>query len=144
MSKTEFSYSFKLRTRYSETDQMGFVYYGRFAEYYEIGRVETFRTLGFSYKEIEEQDHVIMPVMSLQVRYLRPAYYDQLIEIKTSIRQIPDDTVIFFTEIRNETNQLINAATVKLCFLDAHSKARVKCPAKIIEALSHVIKRPDT
>lgn len=143
MSKYEYVHSFTLRTRYAETDQMGFVYYGRFAEYYEIGRVETMRSLGLNYSKLESEHKVIMPVMTLQVRYLRPALYDQLLEIKTMIREIPQDTISFFTEIRNDAGQLINAATVKLCFLDAETRKRVPCPIQITEALNHAFQHTD-
>lgn len=143
MSKKEFSHSFSLRTRYAETDQMGFVYYGRFAEYYEMGRVETMRALGIIYKDLEEIDHVLLPVISMHVRYLRPALYDQLLQVKTILRQTPTDSIVFFTEIRNESDQLINAATVKLCFLDSVTKKRIMCPSKISEAIAHAIELSD-
>jgi acyl-CoA thioester hydrolase len=135
---SEYAHVFTLRPRYAETDQMGFVYYGRFAEYYEVGRVETMRSLGLNYSDLEKVDKVIMPVMSLQVRYLRPAYYDQMLSVKTIIKQMPSDTITFFTEIRNESGQLLNGATIKLCFLDAETRKRVPCPLIIKEALSHV------
>lgn len=137
MSANEYSHITSVRSRYAETDQMGFVYYGRFAEYYEIGRVETMRSLGLKYSDLESIHKIIMPVVSMQVRYLRPALYDQLLFIKTSIRQLPDTSITFFTEIQNEENQLINAATIKLCFLDADTKKRVNCPKIIQDALNH-------
>lgn len=142
MSKKEYTHSIHIRTRYSETDQMGFVYYGRFAEFYEIGRVETIRSLGMAYKQLEEELKVLMPVMSMQVRYLRPALYDQELEVKTSVRQVPEDAIIFFTEIYNESKQLINAATIKLCFWMQPQKKRVPCPNKLQELIAHAIETP--
>lgn len=139
MSKKEFSHSIVVRSRYSETDQMGFVYYGRFAEYYEIGRVETIRSLGLSYKDFELMDRILMPVISLQVRYIRPAMYDQNLEIKTILRSPPRDVITFFTEIRSESKALLNAATVRLCFLNADSKQRVTCPPKLRELITNAI-----
>ncbi len=143
MSSMVYSHITSVRTRYAETDQMGFVYYGRFAEYYEIGRVETMRSLGLQYSDLESIHKIIMPVVSMQVRYLRPALYDQLLFIKTSIRQVPDTSITFFTEINNEANQLINASTIKLCFLDADSKKRVNCPKIILDALSDAFQHTD-
>ncbi|MEO5582584.1 MAG: thioesterase family protein [Saprospiraceae bacterium] len=139
MSKKEFSHSIVVRSRYSETDQMGFIYYGRFAEYYEIGRVETIRTLGLSYKDLELNDRILMPVISLQVRYIRPATYDQNLEIKTILRSLPQDVITFYTEIRSDSKALLNAATVRLCFLNADSKQRVTCPTKLRELIAHAI-----
>lgn len=140
----EYSHITSLRTRYAETDQMGFVYYGRFAEYYEIGRVETMRSLGLKYSDLESAHQIIMPVVSMQVRYLRPALYDQLLYIKTCIRRIPDTNITFFTEISNDSNQLINAATIRLCFLDAVTKKRVACPTIILDALNHAFQHTHT
>lgn len=139
MSKKEFAHTIFVRTRYSETDQMGFVYYGRFAEYYEIGRVETIRAMGMSYKDLEINDRIIMPVMSMQVRYLRPATYDQQLSIKTILRSIPSDVITFNTEILNESNRIINAAVIKLCFLNADTKQRVTCPTKLRDLIAHAI-----
>ncbi len=144
MSKKEYSHITYMRSRYAETDQMGFVYYGRFAEYYEVGRVETIRSLGMTYKDLEHQSKIIMPVISMQVRYLRPALYDQLLEIKTTLRKIPDETITFFTEIRNESALLINAATVRLCFLHAETRQRVLCPTALIDLIAHAFEGTDT
>lgn len=143
MSKKEYHHSIQVRTRYGETDQMGFVYYGRFAEFYEIGRVETIRALGLSYKDLEDQDNIIMPVVSMQIRYLRPALYDELLDIKTILRHVPEDVITFFTEIRNEKKQLINAATIRLCFLDGVTKKRVNCPDTLKQTIANAIETAD-
>ncbi len=139
MKNKEFAYAHPIRSRYGETDQMGFIYYGRFAEYYEVGRVETMRSLGLTYSELEHKNRILMPVISMHVRYLRPALYDQMLEIKTMLRKVPDDTITFFTEIRNEAGLLINAATVRLCFLDADTRQRVPCPTFLKELISYAI-----
>ena len=143
MDNKEYSHTVKVRTRYGETDQMGFVYYGRFAEFYEIGRVETIRSLGMSYKDFEVNHQIMMPVMSMHVRYLRPGTYDELLAIKTIIRHPPDDAITFFTEIRNENNQLINAATIRLCFIDAITKKRVNCPKSLQQTITNAIQSQD-
>jgi len=105
-----------LRTRYAETDKMGYVYYGNYAQYYEVGRVEAFRSLGISYKELEEQG-IIMPVLSLNIKFFKPAYYDELLTIKTSIREIPKLRVGFFYETYNEKGTLLNEGETTLVFV---------------------------
>ena len=84
-----YSFETQLRVRYGETDQMGYLYYGNYAQFYEVGRVETMRSLGMSYKTLETDYGILMPVMSMQVRYVRPAFYDDLLTIKTTIRHFP-------------------------------------------------------
>lgn len=121
---------FKVRIRYSETDQMGYVYYGNYARFYEIGRTEMMRSLGIHYKTMEDQG-IMMPVISMEARYLRPARYDDLIEIKTRIRKLDDKEIIFETRIFNEENQLLNRGTVRLCFIDKKTHHRIATPAFI-------------
>lgn len=143
MDKKVFSHSIELRTRYGETDQMGFVYYGRFADYLEVGRVEAIRSLGLSYKSLEDDHQVWMPVMSMQIRYIRPALYDQLLRIQTTIREIPQETITFYSEIKNDQEELICAATIKLCFLNSKDKSRVNCPDFLKHRLQDVIEIAD-
>lgn len=129
MSKKEYTHSIHIRTRYSETDQMGFVYYGRFAEFYEIGRVETIRSLGMAYKQLEEELKVLMPVMSMQVRYLRPALYDQELEVKTSVRQVPEDAIIFLPRFTMNQNSLSMQPLSNCAFWMQPQKK--ECPVQI-------------
>ena len=107
---------------------MGYLYHGNYAQYYELGRVELIRSLGLTYKELEDDFGVGMPVMYMETRYLRPAYYDDLLTIKTKVKKIPDDFLRFFVEIINEKGKLITGAKVKLCFIDMKTMERVKCP----------------
>ena len=123
------------RVRYGETDQMGYLYYGNYALYYEIGRVELFRSLGMSYRELEEELGVMMPVVNMSARYLRPARYDQLIRIETSIRQLPLKQVTFDFELFNEAGELVNGGRVTLCFVNTASGERVPCPEPMLELL---------
>ncbi|MBP6403824.1 MAG: acyl-CoA thioesterase, partial [Bacteroidia bacterium] len=78
----------QVRVRYAETDQMGYVYYGNYAAYFEVARVEALRSLGFSYKKLEE-DGLMLPVLDFSVKYFKPAYYDDVLTIKTTIRELP-------------------------------------------------------
>src|ERR1700754_3800053 len=92
-----------IRVRYAETDQMNVVYYGNYAQYFEVGRVESIRNLGVSYKDIEASG-VIMPVVEMHVRYLRSARYDDLLTIKTTLRELPSDHKIeFHQEVLDES-----------------------------------------
>lgn len=130
-----YSFDFQLRVRYGETDRMGYLYYGRYADYYEVGRVETIRSLGLSYKELEEVHGIWLPVVSLQMRFVRPAYYDDLLSIHTEIRQLPDTHIIFHTDIFNEQGEVVNAGTARLCFFKADEKKVVLAPALLLDKL---------
>ncbi len=114
---------------------MGYLYYGRYAEYYEVGRVETIRSLGLSYKELEEKHGIWLPVVSVQMRFVRPAYYDDLLTIHTEIRQWPDTHILFHTDILNEQHQMVNSGTVRLCFYKAAEKKVVSAPELLLEKL---------
>ncbi len=131
-----YSFDFKKRVRYGETDQMGYLYYGNYAQYYEIGRVELIRSLGLSYKQMEEEWNIMMPVASMEVKYLRPVFYDQEITIRTIIRKLPEKFVIFECELYNEEQKLVNVAKVKLCFVDMETmKTCPQAPQALIDRL---------
>ncbi len=124
------------RVRYAETDQMNVVYYGNYAQYFEIGRVESMRALGFTYKRMEDEG-VIMPVVEMHVRYLRPATYDDLLTIKTQVRSLPVSYHIeFFQEVFNEENKLLAAGRVVLYFLKKDSWKRIDIPADLSNTLA--------
>lgn len=125
----------KKRVRYGETDQMGYLYYGNYAQYYEIGRTEMIRSLGLSYKAMEAEHSVMMPVMSLQCRYVRPARYDEEITIRTTLRHLPDRTITFHMELLNEAGKLVNGGTVKLCFVDSVSGKSISAPTYLLDKL---------
>ena len=124
-----------VRVRYGETDQMGYLYYGNYAQYYEVGRAEAIRSLGISYKELEAVHGIMMPVMSLQMRFVRPALYDELLTIRTHLRHLPTDTITFYMEIYNEKKKLVNGGSVKLCFVEMASGKTVAPPQYLIEKL---------
>lgn len=113
MIKTETT----LRVRYGETDQMGFVYYGNYAQYYEVGRVEAMRSLGFSYREIEEGG-ILMPVINLSINYKKPALYDDEVRVVTMVKQMPGVRITFDYECYNQKNDLLNTGSVTLVFID--------------------------
>ena len=126
----------QLRVRYAETDQMGFVYYGVYAQYYEVARVEAMRAAGINYASIERIHHIWMPVMHMNVRFLRPALYDDLLTIHTTVPSLPDWEIRFRYEIKNENGDLLNGALVQLCFLDAQTQKRINAPDFIKESLN--------
>lgn len=131
-----YSYDTTLRVRYGETDQMGYLYYGRYAEYFEVGRVETIRSLGMSYKELETEYGIWLPVVSMEMRFVRPAFYDDLLRIHTEIRAIPDQYITFHTEIYNPAEKLVNAGKVRLCFFEAASRKVVMPPEQLQKKLA--------
>ncbi len=129
------STTFQKRVRYGETDQMGYLYYGNYAQYYEIGRAEMIRELGLTYADMEAVHGVLMPVMSLNQRFVRPARYDELMTIKTTLRHLPDNFITFHHEIFNEKNKLVNGGSVKLCFVDAKTNKSIPAPEYLLEKL---------
>lgn len=124
----------KIRVRYAETDQMGYVYYGNYAMYYEVGRVEMLRELGFSYKEME-QSGIMLPVAHLATNYILPAKYDELLTIKVSMPLLPTAKIVFEYEIINEKGQLINTGETTLVFVDMQTNKPCRMPERLAEIL---------
>ncbi len=126
----------KLRVRYSDTDQMGYVYYGRYASYYEIARVELFRNLGFSYKKLEEEG-IGMPVIDMETKYLLPIKYDEEITISTRIEKLPSSRIVFHYEILNQNNNLANTAKTTLTFINLLNKRPVRTPKELLDLIKN-------
>jgi len=124
----------KIRVCYKDTDQMGIVYYGSYPRFYEIGRTEMIRELGFSYKEVE-QKNIKLPVRSLKIDYINPAYYDDLLTIRTIVDSIPSVKFLIKTEIYNENQELINKGEVVLVFVDASTNKPIQAPAFITDEM---------
>lgn len=125
----------QIRVRYSETDQMGYVYYGNYAAYFEVARVELLRTYNISYKELESKG-IMLPVIKLEVNYHKPGKYDDLLTIKTSINKKPGVTIDFDFEIYNEQNELITTGFTKLVFIDMKRNRPKKPPKEILDLFS--------
>ena len=123
-----------LRVRYGETDPMKYVYYGNYAEYFEVARVELFRQLGMSYDEIEKRGF-FLPVSEYKIKYIRPAFYDQILEIHTYIKKIPGVKIEFDYEIYNEDKVKITQASTTLFFLDAETNKIVRCPDFLLDLI---------
>ena len=109
-----------IRARYGETDQMGYVYYGNYASYYEVARVESLRQLGLSYRELEKMG-VMMPVLENHSKFLGPAVYDEQLKIITTIRTRPGVRIKFEYDIYNENDKLIHQGETLLAFVDRES-----------------------
>ena len=133
-----YTYETSLRVRYGETDQMGFVYYGIYAQYYEVGRVELLRSLGLSYKTLEESGYAL-PVVSFSIEYKQPAFYDDKITVKTTILEMPSSKITFLYECFNDQNILLNKGEVVLVFVKRDAKKPCKAPAIFIDKVSRFL-----
>ena len=126
----------QIRIHYALTDQMGMVYHGHYAQFYEIGRSEAIRNLGYSYKDIEAMG-IIMPVVDIHSRFLRPAKYDDLITVKTTLRELPlHHKIVFHSEIYNQEETLLNTGDVTLYFMEAQQMKRCEMPAALKDKLA--------
>lgn len=123
-----------LRVRYGETDQMGYVYYGNYAMYYEVARVESLRQLGMTYKELEDGG-VMMPVLENKSKFLSPALYDDALRIVTIIRQKPTVRITFEYEIYNGSNQLIHQGETLLAFVNKQTGKPCRPPERFQNVL---------
>ena len=129
-----FIYKHQLRVRYGDTDQMGYVYYGNYGYYYEQARSEAIRSLGISYKEIEDSG-TMMPITRMNIKNIQPARYDELLLIKTFVPELPNRIILFKYEIFNEQNSLINEGETQLIFIDAITKKLKTAPSVLIEKM---------
>jgi len=130
-----YTFDTTLRVRYAETDQMGVVYHGNFFQYFEVARAEAIRTLGFTYSDMEKSG-VIMPVIEVQCRYLRPALYDDLLTIRVILKELPHNHRIeFIQEVYNEKKELLASGYVVLYFMEAGTMRRSAMPESLALAL---------
>ncbi len=123
------------RVRYGETDQMGVVYHGNYAQYMEMGRVEWLRDMGISYKKMEENG-IMLPVISLHVDYKKPALYDDLITVRTMLKKTPTVKIEFDFEIYNEAREILVEARVVLAFMDMERNRPVRCPQYLLDTIA--------
>ena len=129
-----YSFETKIRVRYGETDQMSFVYYGVYAQYFEVGRVELLRSLGLSYKEIEVMGFAL-PVVNMNINYKKPAFYDDELIIKTTIKEMPSAKITFHYETFNEKRELLNVGEVILVFVNKKTGKPCFAPKVIMSKL---------
>ncbi|MGC6437441.1 MAG: acyl-CoA thioesterase [Flavobacteriaceae bacterium] len=131
-----FSHTTKIKVRYGETDQMGVVYHGNYAQYLEIGRIEWLSALGISYKEMEQQG-LMLPVVVLNITYCKPSFYDDTLSIKTTLIKQPKVSVEFDYEIYNSDGDLITTAYSKLVFVDMKTRQPTRCPQYFLDQLQN-------
>lgn len=129
-----FSSETQIRVRYAETDQMGYVYYGNYAMYFEVARVESLRAAGFSYKQMED-DGVIMPVLELHTQFVRPGKYDELLTIRTTIPEMPGVRIRFEYEVVNQRRETITKGWTTLTFLNKDSHRPCRPPQYLLDLL---------
>lgn len=130
------SHQTKVKVRYVETDQMGVVYHGNYAQYFEIGRIEWLSSLGFSYKEMEAQG-IMLPVVVLNISYSKPAFYDDVLTIKTTLLKLPKVSIEFEYELFNERDELLSKAYTKLVFVDTKTRLPMRCPDYFLDQLQN-------
>jgi len=129
-----FEHSTKIRVRYGETDQMGYMYYGNYAEFYEVGRVEMLRSIGLTYSGME-QSGIKMPVLELNCKYLKPALYDEEIMVKVIMDKMPGIRIHFRYELYNEKQELINKGETLLVFVNMQSNRPCLPPRDFLDRL---------
>ena len=129
-----FEHTTKIRVRYGETDQMGYMYYGNYAEFYEVGRVEMLRSLGMTYSGMEASG-IKMPVLELKCKYIKPALYDEEISIKVIMDKMPGVRIHFRYELYNPKNELINTGETLLVFVNMQTGRPCMPPQDFLDAL---------
>ncbi len=125
----------KIRIRYGETDKMNYVYYGNYALFYEQARTEMMRHLGITYKEMEERG-TVMPVLEMYTRYIKPSFYDDLITVKTFLKEMPTVRIRFDYEVYNEAQVLLNTGFTTLTFVDAQTLKPMRPPKFFLDLLN--------
>ncbi|WP_461534492.1 acyl-CoA thioesterase [Sinomicrobium sp.] len=128
------THEINIRIRYGETDQMGVVYHGNYAQFLEMGRVEWLRSIGVSYRSMEENG-IMLPVVSLKLDYKKSAKYDDLIKVVTSLREEPGVKIEFDYKILSENDELLTIGNTVLVFVDKRSGRPVRCPEYILEKI---------
>ena len=123
-----------VRVRYSETDNMGYCYYGNYASFLEVGRVESLRSLGISYKSLEDNG-IMLPVSEFQIKYILPAYYDDMLLIETKISAIKGVRIFFDYSIYNDNQKLLASAMTSLVFIDSITKKPVAPPKELLSII---------
>ncbi|GGK56364.1 MULTISPECIES: acyl-CoA thioesterase [Flavobacteriaceae] len=125
----------EFRVRYGETDQMSYAYHGNYAAYFEMGRTEWLRKLGVSYKKMEE-DGIMLPVINLNTNYLKPAKYDDILTLKTTLANKPAARIEFKFEITNQQNELLTTASATLVFVNMKTNRPTRIPKYLLDKLN--------
>jgi len=129
-----FVHSTKIRVRYGETDQMGYMYYGNYAQFYEVGRMEMLRSLGLTYRAMEASG-IMMPVVEMSTRYIKPVFYDEEITVKVTVNKMPGVRILFNYELYNEQDVLVNTAETLLIFVNMKTNRPCMAPQDFLEKI---------
>ncbi|MEM1001266.1 MAG: thioesterase family protein [Bacteroidota bacterium] len=124
----------EIRVRYGETDQMGVVYHGNYAEYFEVGRTEWLRQFGITYRQMEETG-IMLPVISLNINYKNSARYDDVLKVKTRLKKIPTASIEFVYELKNADEKLLAHGSTVLAFIDMKRNRPTRCPQYLLDQL---------
>lgn len=130
----------EIRIRYDEVDKMGYVYHGNYAKYYHISRTELLRKIGISDKVLENHN-ILLPVIEMNIKYIKPIFYDEIITIKTLLHDIPSSRMIFHHEVRNHDNEVINQAESMVAFVDINTRKPMRAPQFIINRIKSYIEK---
>lgn len=133
------AHTINIRVRYSETDQMKYVYYGNYAQYFELGRAEWLRNLGISYKDMEDSG-IMLPVIDLHIKYFKPATYDDLISLTSKVAKLPSAKITFEHCIYNEQKELLTTGESTLVFIDIKKNKPTRVPQYILDLMKPFIK----
>ncbi len=125
----------KIRVRYGETDKMGYVYYGNYPLYFEVARTEMIRQLGYPYSRLEAEG-IMMPVLSMNIKYIRPAFYDDELRVKVMVKELPQIRMRFDYEVYNKENKLITIGDTVLVFVNSETMRPIKIPKVLYEKLN--------
>tara|TARA_R110002096_G_scaffold425644_1_gene634436 strand:+ start:9550 stop:9987 length:438 start_codon:yes stop_codon:yes gene_type:complete len=137
-TKPIIEFTHKLRSRYGETDKMGYVYYGRYLEYFEVARTEMIRSLGLSYRELEDKG-VMLPVIHAELEYKRPVFYDVEMEIRVLVFETPNVRLQTFYEVRiNEKSPIHILGEVSLCFMNAETRRPCRAPKEFLDSIKSI------
>ena len=137
------SHTYQIRVNYSDTDKMGFVHHSNYAKIYENARWETLREIGGPYSEIEELG-VFMPVIDMDFRFIKPAYYDDLLTVTTIISELPKSRIKFEFELKNEMEEIINISNLSCAFIDSETSKVLRPPHILIEKLEKELNEGDS
>lgn len=130
-----YNFDTQIRVRYAETDQMGVVYHSNYFQYFEVARAESIRSMGITYADMERMG-IIMPVVEVKCKYIKPALYDDLLTVKLILNHLPvDHKIIFHSEVYNEKRELLALGHVTLYFLEARTMKKTKMPDVLYQKL---------
>lgn len=125
----------KIRVRYGETDQMGIVHHSNYAQYFELARIRWLENLGASYKKMEEEG-IMLPVYEMKIKYKKPAFFDEIITVETSLEKNPTAKIVLNYVVRNSSKEILTQAQTTLVFTDAKTKKPMRCPEYILKLLN--------